>query len=252
MRTILFLSGAEGSGTTMLARILSNAGQVMTISGKHHTITREADREAFKLLKRFNRMTKFLWDRRGTVENHLQAKKKMVEVIKDFAALERYQHITHFLLKRSAPFYKGDRYRPDAADVLDLFPDVRMIMTYRDPRASTFSALRRGFAGNLREAAVVCEEQLTYISAQLATLSTAQYRVIPYEAFCASPEKFTPDLAAFCGFSTEALLKAIEQEQIDNTRNDLWQQSLTPGEMEFLDQFFNPRRIVQWKLLAGK
>lgn len=247
---LIFLSGAEGSGTTLLTRLLSSPDNVVTISGKHRTIPRE-DQEVFKLAKKFNDLTKTLWDRKGTMQAHLNAKLEMPKVIEKFSTYERYRHVTHLLMKRSAPFYKGDQYRPDIADVLDLFPNARIIFAYRDPRASTFSMYRREFVENLREAAVICEEQLTYFAAQLSTLSREMYRVVNYESFCAFPEKLATDLATFCELPLDVILKAIQEEKVDATRNDLWQKELTGEEINFLNDFFNSRRKAQWKLLEA-
>ena len=246
----VFIIGAEGSGTTMLTRILSRLQNVVGLGGNYISIPEE-DKEARSLVAEFNKTTAALWDREATHETYQHAKEQLPKVLDHLLGLNNYADVSHIVYKRSAPFLKGDRYRPDASDLFNLFENMRMIVMYRDPKASSFSALRRGFADNLRHCAKICEEQLTYLSAQLATLNPDSYQVISYEEFCSQPEIWAEQLAEFCQLPAEDLLKAIDQENVTKGKNDRWLQELNSSEREFLSDFFDARRSFHWPLLAN-
>lgn len=241
---MVFLTGASGSGTTLLTRILSSPSSVMTIGGKHRAIKRDGS-DLFRQASRFNRLTKWMWDRTATVEQYHKARRELSPTLAWIQAHERAASITHFLFKRSAPFYNGDQYRPDLLDLIELFPQIKIVLVYRDPRASTYSSFRREFAENLRYASVICAEQLTYLSAQLAALPSEQVHVIGYEAYCADPLPMTRALAAFLGIDaagTDEMLRTVEAEKVDPTTNDRWQRECDSDEADFLNRFFGARQ----------
>jgi len=247
----IFIVGAEGSGTTMLTRILSAPKNAVGLGGNFTTI-KDSEKEAFALVEQFDNANADLWDRKASHEICLRAKGELPRLISRLRHLEDYAKVSHVVYKRSAPFFKDDRFRPDLADLPEIFEDLRIILIYRDPRACTFSALRRGFGENLRQCAVITEEQLTYLAAQLATLDAASYRVISYEKFCAEPEALTSQLAEFCGLPEMALGRAVIKEKLDPATNDRWQQELTAADRDFLNKFFDDRRLAQWQLILDK
>jgi hypothetical protein len=247
---MLFLSGASGSGTTLLTRILSAPKAVLTIGGKHRTVPRD-DADAYHLTDKFNQVTTALWDREGDYLKHAVAAGELREIVGRFLAFPQFSSVTHLLMKRSAPFHEGDRYRPDIRDLLDAFPDLKIVVTLRDPRAATYSTFRRDFVDNLRFAAVVCDEMLTYLAAQLGTLSRDSFRVVNYEDFCVRPHVYGRMLADFCGLSEDEVLAAIEVEKPDPTKNELWQTALSDEEQAFLNTYFSERRRHQWGLLTA-
>ncbi len=243
----IFIVGATGSGTTLLTRILSSPKTVVGLGGNFTTVS-ERDKAACSVILQFDKATIDLWDRKATHEKYRKAKREIPVIIDSLLGLENYSHVSHILYKRSAPFFKGDRYRPDLSDLLDLFGDLRIIVIYRDPKASTFSSFRRGFAENLRQCAVFCEEQLTYLSSQLATLDHDVYQVINYEEFCSRPGIIIKKLAEICQLPENILLHAVERENVKPGRNEQWLQELDTSERDFLIKFFNTRRLSQWPL----
>ncbi|NOG51703.1 MAG: hypothetical protein HND48_21435 [Chloroflexi bacterium] len=123
---LLYVSGASGSGTTLLAQILAAAPQVVTVAGKHRTLSREKD-PAFRLAKRINWTTRDLWDRHGDVSLYAQARQALPRLVQELLQYEQHAATTHLVIKRSSPFYRGDRYRPDMQDIVDLFPNSRIL-----------------------------------------------------------------------------------------------------------------------------
>ncbi len=246
----IFIIGASGSGTTLLARILSTPDNALALGGNYTTI---AEGEAgHGLMLAFNLATEQLWDPHAGQAAHAEARVRTSRVVNRLLALPALADKTHIIYKRSAPFFKGDRHRPDLSDIFELFDEPRVIVIYRDPLASTYSSLRRGFAENLRQMAVICEERLTYLAAQAATLASEQYRLIQYEDFCANPGQYAAGLAEFCGFPEETVRQAIAAAEVRPDRIDHWRAECSPEEVRFLTGFFSPRRMAQWANLQPK
>lgn len=249
----VFPVGVSGSGSTLLTRILGGVPGAVALGG-HVKIPSvsfpDDDLDAHDIVRRFNAATENLWDRQALQTQKDDAGRKMHALIEELRAMEAYRNTSHVVYKRSFPFFVGDRYRPDLQDLFDLFEDVRLVVIYRDPRASTASSLRRQFGPHLRACAVVIEEQLTYIAAQLATLDPSLYLITGYEELCANPVPIVRQLARFCGLDEEAMVRRAHTEKVEVGRNDRWASELTADESGFLDRFFDARRRRQWSLLT--
>ncbi|MBK8139375.1 MAG: sulfotransferase [Chloroflexi bacterium] len=246
---LLFVSGASGSGTTLMAEILTASENVMAVAGKHRTLSRAQDEDAFRLAKRVNRTTRELWDRQADVQTYMAAKNRLPGMIDELLQFKQHAGTTHVMIKRSAPFDKGDRYRPDMMDMLELFPNLRILIIYRDPRAATYSCQRRGFALNLRNMAIICEEQLTYLSAQLETIDPALYKVVQYEKWMQQGVTITEEIAEFAGIPKQALVEAVKGNRLDGGKNNQWRAGLTDEDAHFLDEFFSAQRRRRWAFL---
>jgi hypothetical protein len=246
----LFVVGASGSGTTMLTRILAYPNSVVGIGGMHISIP-QTEKEAYQLATYHNQVNALLWDRYGSLEQYQWAKHESLWILDELLSLPQYKQIQYILYKRSAPFMLGDRYRPDLADLFDMYEDLRIIVIYRDPRASTYSSFRRGFVNTLRHAAIITDEQLTYMAAQLATLPQESYMLLNYTNFCSRPSDYVHALAIFSGIDEGLLQEAATQEKVVLGQDDKWRNELASNDVAFLDQYFDDRRQQQWSLLAS-
>jgi len=247
----VFVVGASGSGTTLLTEVLSAPPGAASLGGNHVRLPDESP-EAVRLVTAFNHANQALWDRHAELGERRAARVRLAASYRELLDLPAYRALTHVLYKRSAPFMLGDRYRPDLGDIVELFPGARTVVAYRDPRASTVSALRRGFAQGLGRCASITEDSLTYLSAQLATLPEESYRVVGYEAFCADPTAHARTLAPFLGLDAEALVAAVRGRAIDPRRGQRWPRELDDEASAALDRFFDARRLAQWPLLARR
>ncbi len=244
-----FIIGASGSGTTMLSKILCSPRQVIGIDDfKDVPITDAAARAA---ADRFKIVTQVLWDRESSQAQYQRAKLAVFCSVEELFGQEAYTDARYLVHKRSAPFFRGERCRPDVSDLFDIFESPRIVVLYRDPCESTYSSLRRGFAGNLKQCAVICEDQLTYIDSQLATLDKASYKVITYEALCSRPLEIIPQLAEFTGLPLEELKQATIDQKVTVAKMGRWRQLLLPEDVSFLDSFFDARRRAQWPILSA-
>jgi hypothetical protein len=246
----IFIIGASGSGTTMLTRILSEPEEVIGLGGNFDPFPKE-QRRARALGRIFREATKKLWDRKADYNTRNAATQALFHIVNDFFNLDIFNHATHILHKRSAPFLPGDRYRPDLSDLFEIFYSPKIIVIYRDPKESTYSSLRRGFSKNLRESAVICEDQLTYLNAQIATLDKNTYRVATYENFCTHPVETAVRLAEFCELPVEKVRQSTLNEKVTPSKLGRWRTLLSAEDVQYLDVFFDDRRQSQWSLLSN-
>jgi hypothetical protein len=159
-----FITGASGSGATLLARILGMPGNAISFGGNYTSI-QEGD-EGYPMIRAFNAATAQMWDRHADQAVYEAARQRAPRVLDELLSLPACAAKTHIIHKRSTPFFKGDRFRPDLADISRVFNEPRLLVVYRNPCASTYSSLRRGFAGNVRQMAIICQERLTHLAAQ--------------------------------------------------------------------------------------
>lgn len=244
----IFLIGASGSGTTMLLRMLGALPGAIALGGNHVRLPDE-NPQALELVRAFNQANQVAWDRYAVFEIQNEARLQMRYVLQALLSLPAYQSVSDVIFKRSAPFFVGDRHRPDLSDLFEIFPKSKVVVIYRDPRASTVSSLRRKFAEHLRRCAVITEEQLTYMSSQLSTLARSSYQILRYENLCSRPDYYMERLSLFLEKPPDQLLAAAQTEKIQPGRIDNWKQELDSASISFLDRFFDSRRCQQWPLL---
>lgn len=245
----LFLIGASGSGTSMLSRLLGAPPNCVCLGGSDVTVPR-SDRAAYRLVKQFQKANDHVWHRWGPADRAEHGRRQMLEKIDELLEMPAYAGVDTVVFKRSAPFHRGDRYRPDLRDIDRMFPDYRILSIYRDPRASTASSFRRKFADNLRACAVITEEQLTCVSAQLATFPEDRIASFGYEAFCREPSAYIDRVATFCGLDPAPLEAAIAEERVAPDRIDSWRERAAQEDVAFLDDYFDERRRSQWRWVS--
>jgi hypothetical protein len=199
----------------------------------------------------FKIISQILWDKRSSTRDYGKAKSALPQVVNDLIRHNSYKNANYIVHKRSSPFFWGDRFRPDISDLLDVFKDLKIIIIYRDPSESTYSSLRRGFGLNIKHLAVICENQLTYINAQVSQLKTDIYKIITYEDLCTHPTETIESLAKFSGLPLAELQKAAREEQLTPAKMGKWRQALPMEDVRFLDTFFNDRRKSQWSILSS-
>lgn len=245
----VFIAGAGGSGTTMLLRILGGTRISAAIGGNHISLPKEAV-DAIRIVKDFRQTNLKMWDRYGTCEQIDAALARSGQLLDELMRQDELAGVTHVVFKRSFPFGDGDRYRPDLYDLTRLFGQVRVVVPYRDPKAAAYSILRRGFFDHIRQCAIICEEQLTLLSAQLVAIPEASRYVYRYESFCEDPHRHVSRMARVCGLPEGEIVAALDSERVQSDRIDRWRQELPGAEVEFLDAFFDESRIAQWQTLV--
>jgi hypothetical protein len=249
-RRFIFLGGAEGSGTTLLLRRLSHPAMCASLGGNHVKIPDTP--EALRLFRAFELANRQAWDRHADLQQGEASRRTWREVAAQILRSPAFARQSHFLFKRSFPFaMPRDGYTPDLWDVFDILPNARCVLIYRDPCASTYSALRRGFDTDLRRLAVVCSEQLSNLAAQVMALGPDNVRVISYRRLCREPARALAPIAEFCDLPAAAIEASIAAEPLDQTADRRYADELAPEAVSWLHGFFDARRRAQWPVLEA-
>lgn len=241
-KRLIFITGVEGTGTTLALRLLSSAPTSAAIGGNHFDLP--DDPRAAALASAFAAATKTLWDRERAPGTDDAARMRVRRDFDTMVGSPAFADIDTFVFKRSAPFGRPrDRYLPNPADMLDLSPATRIIVMYRDPRAAAYSSIRR-FGGPLVQVAHSVAANLTRLSRLIEALPDGVAKVVFYGALCADPD-ILAQVGAFCGVSVDAC------EPLNTAGDNLYRAALASDELQWLDEFFRGDRAVEWRALAG-
>jgi len=129
--------------------------------------------------------------------------------------------------------------------------NVQFVVMYRDPRASSYSTLRRGFDKDLRGLAVLCSEQLTLLAAQSRTVPENRLKVVSYSKLCLAPADTVAPLLRRCDLDHEEVQRAVEREFPKPKVDDRYRRALGADQVAWLDEFFDERRCRHWAFLKA-
>ena len=247
-KRLIFIAGAEGSGTTLLRRLVAAPDGCASFG---RDIAKNLDHpEAMALFTGFEAVSRRLWDRLLTLPEHEQARQEWHRIAALMAASSGFAAATHFVMKRSFPFGPTqERACPDLWDVLALPIEARIVTIYRDPCAATYSALRRSFDTDLHRLAVRCANHLIFLAGQMRAIDPARRRIISYPALCAAPAAVLEPLAEFCGLPAAPMLEAASAEGILGDTDRRYASELAPSDVAWLEGYFSPDRRRQWEIL---
>jgi len=238
----------------MMSRLLASLPDTEAILGNYNSLTSHPDAELpveiIEDIHELAQSTTVLWNRRGDQKQTDLARERFSEAVHRVRTSPKLADTANIVLKRSAPFFDGDLHRPDLFDMIEVAPDVRILLMTRDPKASTYSAFRRRFADNLRHAATMCEDQLLQLNGKLKAISANQIRVINYEKFCSEYALQCDQIAEFLGLNQHKLKVAAHALGIKASQNKLWQKELNTHDRQFLDKYFSPARLSQFDELG--
>lgn len=244
----IFIAGVEGSGTTLMSRLLSAPNTCASLGGLYVKIPPSGDAKG--LVNEFQSANTLVWDRKASFAEHQERRGRWQAAWQGILGSASFVGVTHFVFKRSFPFgAPREQYVPYLWEIDDMVGNVQFTVMYRDPRAAASSALRRGFDTDLRRLAIVCSEQLTSLSAQAQTLPECRLKVISYNKLCLHPVETVAPLLASYGLDREAVLRAIEHEFPELIVNDGYRSTLGADQVAWLDEFFDKRRRKQWDFL---
>jgi hypothetical protein len=247
-KTLIFIAGAEGSGTSVLRRLLAAPDCCASLGQNFSKLPDHP--EARRLFAEFVDASARLWDRTAPLSARLKARCDWHSAAERIGVSRVFSDRTHLVLKRSFPFGVPHGIgSPDLWDVLDLFADTRIVVIYREPCAAVYSAFRRGFDSDLRRLAVMCAEQLTRLAAYAQTIDTGLMRIISYGALCKAPDATLKPLSAFAGIPFDAISDAVRKERIMTDTDRRYASELPRSDVTWLERFFDARRRRQWEKL---
>ena len=248
-RKFIFIAGAEGSGTTVLLRFLSAPAGGCSLGGNFVKLPNHP--EARPLMLAFDAANRQLWDRKLSFREHAEARTRWHQALEAILASDAYAAEKRLFFKRSFPFaHPRDQYAPDLWDICDLWPGGELLVIYRDPRAASYSAFRRGFDNDIRRLAVVCSEQLTWLAAQVTAIGREHVSIVSYAELCRSPLAALAQAAARCAIPFVEIEKVVAGEGVVSDADDRWSRELPAEEVAWLNEFFDARRLRQWAALA--
>ena len=248
MKNFIFIIGVEGSGTTMFCRILGRMTDTEVILGNYKTLEKKSTKY-LRLIQKIEDESALLWSREASLSDFNISKHDFLNSVQELANGTECQQTKNLILKRSAPFYKDNTHKPDILDVLTLFKDAKVLVLIRDPKASTYSALRRNFVSDIRKSSIICDEHLTNLSAQLRAYHSKRVIILDYSDFCAAPCYFADNIAAHLDINNLELRKAIEDESISPDKNHQWKKKLSNAEKSYLNSYFSEHRNGKYSFL---
>jgi hypothetical protein len=249
-RRFIFIGGVQGSGTTLLLRILSRPDECVSLGGNYVKVPDGP--EARRLAVDFEHINRRVWDRHADLEQANASRRDSVAIAAQILLSPAFSAQSYFLFKRSFPFLTPrERYTPDLWDVVDCLPNARIVLIYREPCATVFSALRRGFDTDLRRIAVICGEQLTCLAAQAGAAGADRVCVVSYERLCREPARVVKSIGEFCGLSMAAIATAVSAEALNQRTDERYANELSTEQVTWLRRFFDGRRRAQWRLLEA-
>jgi hypothetical protein len=248
-KTLIFIGGAEGSGTTVLRRLLA-APECCASLGANFVQLPEHP-EALSLFTAFVDASGRLWDRRSALVEHEDARREWREAAERIRFSPALSNRTHLVLKRSFPFgVPHGAGSPDLWDAVDLPFRTRIVVTYREPCATVYSAYRRGFDNDLRRLAVMCAEQLTWLSAQVRAIGPDLIRIVSYRSLCEAPDVTLKQLAAFCDIPFDPVIDAARREGMASDTDLRYGRELPQADVDWLERYFDARRRRQWHAVS--
>ncbi|MBV32389.1 MAG: hypothetical protein CMK36_02970 [Porticoccaceae bacterium] len=161
------------------------------------------------------------------------------------------QGATHLYESASFPFNqpRDALRRPDILEFLSLTQGLvrcRFLVLYRCPKASTFSAVRRGFTDDVLKQARIVEANHRFIAQQLQQCPRESYRVLRYEDFMARPRDFQRALAEWWELDPFAL--ALDLSRLKPSYP--WDR-VPKDTRAVLDAFFSAKKRALWEPAYG-
>ena len=236
MKKFIYITGSSGSGSNILAKVLSKLDTVLGVGETHINFDHFTD-------IKFNEANRFAWDRHADFEQHDYHIERLKEILKTFEKIKSVEDTTHIVFKRS--IMNGDRYRSDIKDLLEHYPEAKVLIMFRKPEASSYSSFRRRLGENLRHCSILQDEQLTLLSKNVSELPKEKCMVISYSKFCLNPNNYATKISDFCELPLDDIKNSISNIEIDKSKIDRWAVSVGAEKAARLSKFFLPR-ISHW------
>ena len=173
----VFVAGVEGTGTTVMSRLLSAPNGCIALGGNYAS-------ESFRYhAVRLNKLTAELW----AVPRSVQPERRDL-LLQQIRELPLPPWVQMAVYKRSYPF-QNELHYPELGDVLELHPQARIVVMERPLPQSVRSIQRRGFARATQVATVRVERGHNMLQAQLERLDPQAVLRVPYGQFVSEATK---------------------------------------------------------------
>jgi adenylate kinase len=193
-KTLVFITGIEGSGTTLLLRLLNELPGYVALGGNFF------DPCYARVAARLNQLTERLW-RLPYPTGH-----ERESLLARVSETELPDEITHVILKRSFPFLDIHHF-PHLPDVPLMASSARIIAIRRSIAANERSILRRRFEDERSAAIWRSREAAKRLAQQLQAIPRGEIHDLSYEHLIEPRRKAAElsRLAAFLGLPARDL-----------------------------------------------
>jgi hypothetical protein len=246
---LIFIGGGSGSGTTLLSRLLSSPDCCASLGGNYLKLPSHP--HAKPLVDAFLKANIRVWDKRLSFGQHEEGRRDWQVAMQSIVTSPAFAETSHYIFKRSFPF-EGGKYTPDVWDLIDCWPDVKVLLIYRDPRAATYSKFRRGFDADIRKVAINTQDHLTWLDGQVRAIGPERFRFISYARLCVEPTNVLKPIADFCSIPFDQVNEVARREGMHADPDARWMRELSPQDSDWLNKFFDDRRLKQWEILESR
>lgn len=158
----------------------------------------------------------------------------------------REKGVSHLYEDTSFPF-GPDRTiltRPDIIDLLGLLDgicQISILLLYRSPIETTFSAFRRGFSDSLAQECLYTEASHQHICSQLTSIGDIDFRTLHFHQLLSEKTRCSAALSKWMGIP----LGDLDAEACDSGR-PVKDSQIPDGSRRYLKAFFDESRVSQW------
>ena len=195
---LVFVAGVEGSGTTILGKLLSIPDFAVALGGGYVSPT-PLGYDTGSVRARLNAFTRVLWRHSNPP---LGANKR--RILKEIGALPVAGVFSHVIYKRSYPF-EDVRHFPNLADLDKIANNVRVVVSRRNPLENAASILRRGFVDTLKASIERVARAYRILGLQLEKFDKDRVHVVDYETLISDSFATIGGLEAFLNFPNGTL-----------------------------------------------
>jgi hypothetical protein len=189
---LVFIAGVEGSGTTLLNKLISESKNAMSIT--HHDylqaekvsmpdngmripgVNHVRNFQHFTTVKKFNRLVNKIWQ---FPYSNNQDKKS--QTLMRLCNLKIPVSIYNVVIKRSYPSGTQGIIFPNLADLFCMSKNVKIIHLKRNLKKNASSVLRRGFVNTIEDSIERVKHANRLLESQLDLLENAEILTITYE-----------------------------------------------------------------------
>lgn len=229
-KKLIFITGNEGSGTTMLSRFLSQPEFSISLTAFSYSAGYHWQSWII------NSCTKKMWNIEGKEKSGNTPSKKAVSdallkmVIRDILIQRK---VTHVALKRSYPF--GDnKHFPLLKDLFDCSSWVKILIMNRDLKACAASVLRRRMVKTIKQAAHRVKYGRLKLMSELKSVDEKFYMIISYEDFIKDPLGLCNKIENFIDYPAKSLQKFVKCIKTANQESE----EILTKHFDFLSRFF--------------
>ncbi len=217
-KNLIFIAGVEGSGTTLVNKLLSESKNAMSIT--HHdylssepvSIADKAERlhktplirtlQHFIVAKKFNHLVDKIWHFPYSHNQYIK-----YGTLRRLCDLKIPSAISNVVIKRSYPSGKQGVIFPNLADLFCISKNIKIIHLKRDLKENAASVLRRGFVNNIEDAIRRVKHAIMILESQLDALDDSDVLTITYEDLVKNKLNTLARLEKFLGYEPGELTK---------------------------------------------